>query len=82
MKTIPKLRELGKRERDRILKDNPGLLARAAEACNKKPETVSRVYHGKIKRSPEVLAELDRRIAEIYERESAQGAHEEIQRTA
>jgi hypothetical protein len=74
MKTIPKLRELGKRERDRILKDNPGLLARVAEACGKTPETVSRVYHGKIDRSPEVLAELDRRVAEILEREAAQNA--------
>ena len=74
MKTIPNLRDLGKRELARILKDNPGLLARVAEACGKTPETVSRVYHGKIERSPEVLAELNRRVGEILEREAAQSA--------
>lgn len=67
MKTIPNLKDLGKRERARLLAENPGMLSRVARALAVTPQTVSRVFHGKIERSPAVQAELQREIAAIYE---------------
>lgn len=58
---IPKRRA----DRELILTENKGLLTRVAQECGVTPETVSRVFHGKISRSPKVQAALERQLREL-----------------
>jgi hypothetical protein len=59
MKRYPKLESLRKKDREQLLYDNPGFIARIAKKIDRTPATVSRVFHGKIDRSPEVKQAIE-----------------------
>jgi transcriptional regulator with XRE-family HTH domain len=71
MRTIPNLRSMHKRERERILFENPGILSRVARELGVTRQTVSRVFNGKIDRSPAVAAALEEALKEIESKRSA-----------
>jgi len=67
MQTIPKVKDLGKRQRDKILALNPRFLTNIAESLKppKTVATVSRVFSGDIRYSPEVESAINRELAKL-----------------
>lgn len=67
MQTIPKVKDLGKRQRDKILALNPRFLTSIAESLKppKTVATVSRVFSGDIKYSPEVEMALNKGLEKL-----------------
>lgn len=67
MQTIPKVKDLGKRQRDKILALNPRFLTSIAEKLDppKTVATVSRVFSRDIKYSPEVESVINRELEKL-----------------
>lgn len=71
MKTVSHLASLGKRDRKRILDEHPGFLNRICEITGKTKATVSRVFNGKISRSPEVKAAIESELNNLMNQQAA-----------
>ncbi len=63
--TISQLDRLTKEDRERILADYPDFYERVCKATGKSTATVSRVFHGLIRRSPQVRAAIDKELKRI-----------------
>lgn len=67
MKTVSHLETLGKREKAKIIEDHPDFLNRICERTGKTKATVSRVFNGKIARSPDVKAAINEELERILD---------------
>lgn len=67
MRQYPKFESLRKRDRQRILDEYPEFLANIARRSGKTKATVSRVFAGLIRRSPEVKQAIEDELSQMGE---------------
>lgn len=65
MRQYPRFEALRKRDRQRILDEYPEFLSSVARRSGKSKATVSRVFAGLIRRSPEVKQAIEQELSDM-----------------